>query len=321
MPRDCLNADQQAVMAVVDAELNAYIHRDFETWQRCWAHEPYVRRLGWCTGGGVNDVRGWEDLKRLVQRVFRDFPEPNLVAAARTVQNLAMQVSGTMASITFDHRGPDPHGEGPSREGRVLQYLDGAWKIIYLDYVHQTVEPVNAPMFRVDRNGVVGWMNTSGHKAIQRGDVLQLVAGRLVAQEPRNTQAIRAAIKDASERDTRLAGGRAHIPLLLPGEDGTFCVCWVVTEGAHSGTVLVTLNALTFGHDRLDTASAVFGLSPAQQRLAELIASGHDVAASSELLGITANTGKTHLQRIFDKTGVRSQAALIRTLLSIERPE
>ena len=85
--------------------------------------------------------------------------------------------------------------------------------------------------------------------------------------------------------------------------------------------MLITINNLTFAQDKLDAASDVFGLSRAQQKPAELIASGYDVVASSGLLGITVNTGKTHLQRIFDKTGVRSQAALIRTLLSIERPE
>ncbi len=319
--------DEQAVMRVVDAELQAYIHRDFDAYQRAWAHEPFIRRLGWCSGGGVNDVRGWDDLERRVLRVFREHPLPNLAAAARVVDNLVIRMGGTMASVTFDHRSPEPREpgqdvEGPSREGRVLQYLGGAWRIIYLDYVHQTVEPVRAPMFRVDRSGIVSWMNASAEAELRRAETLRLVGGRLTAQDPRDTQQIRGAIQQASDRDGALAGGRARIPILLrQGESDAFCVCWIVTEGTHSGTVLVTLNALTFTQDKLDAATAVFGFSQTQQRMAELIASGNDLSGSATQLGITVNTGKTHLQRIYDKTGVRSQAALVRTLLSIERPE
>ena len=327
MQRDTLTQEEQAVMRVVDAELHAYIHKDFDNWQRCWAHEPYIRRLGWCSGAGVNDVCGWDELRRRVLAVFRLYPLPNPVAAARQIENLRVLIGGTLASVTFDHRAPEPavpgtDAEGPSRESRVLQFLNGEWRIIYLDYVHQTVEPMRAPMFRVDRSGAVGWMNPAAQRAVQDGDVLTLVGGRLATPDPRDTRALRGGIQQASDRDTALAGGRARIPILLrQGEDDAFCICWVVTEGSYSGTVLVTLNALNFTQDKLDAASEVFGLSPAQARMAELIASGNDVAESASLLGVTVNTGKTHLQRIFDKTGARSQAALVRTLLTIERPD
>lgn len=177
-------------------------------------------------------------------------------------------------------------------------------------------------MFRVDRRGAVGWINKPTEAAIKKGDTLKIVAGRLAARGMRETEQLRSAIQLASDGDASLDEARACIPVLVQtGDEDAVCVCWVVTEGAGSDAVLVSINNLTFAQDKLDAASAAFGLSRSQQRLAELIASGYDVAASSGLLGIAANTAKTHLQRIFDKTGVRSQAALIRTLLSIERPE
>ena len=67
-------------------------------------------------------------------------------------------------------------------------------------------------------------------------------------------------------------------------------------------------------------AREVYGLSPAQVRLARLIVDGQDLAAAADLLGVSVNTLRTQLQRIFDKTGVRSQAALVRALLSAEAP-
>ena len=314
-------------MQVVEAEIVAYLKRDFDGFAACWVHEPNIRRCGWCTGAGINDVRGWTELTRLVQRLFADHPTPDPTAEHRCLQDLMVQVAGDMAFVTFDHYAPDlgdpdTEAQGCSREGRVLRRIDGQWRHIYFGYAHQTVEPIRAPMFRVDRKGTVGWMNHSAEASVRRGDSLRLVAGRLTARSARETEAIRTAIAEASDRDTVLAGGRACIPVLVQqGDEDTVCVCWVVTDGGGSGAVLVSINNLTFAQDKLDAASAVFGLSRSQQRLAELIATGYDVVASSTLLGVTVNTAKTHLQRIFDKTGVRSQAALIRTLLSIEKPD
>lgn len=327
MQHDGLSEEQRAVMRVVEAEIVAYLKRDFAGFAACWADDPGIRRCGWCTAGGINDVRGWADLARLVRRLFDDHPDPDPTADDRCLQDLVVQVSGDMAFVTFDQSAPDVGNpgiemQGRSRESRVLRLIDGTWRHIYFGYVHQTVEPIRAPMFRVDRKGTVGWMNTSAEASVRRGDTLRLVTGRLVARQPRETQAIRTAIEQASLRDASLAGGRACIPILIQqGDADEVCVCWVVTEGGGSGAVLVSINNLTFAQDKLDAASAVFGLSRSQQRLAELIATGYDVVASSTLLGVTVNTAKTHLQRIFDKTGVRSQAALIRTLLSIEKPE
>jgi DNA-binding CsgD family transcriptional regulator len=48
-----------------------------------------------------------------------------------------------------------------------------------------------------------------------------------------------------------------------------------------------------------------------------LIHRAREIAA---MLGITANTARTHLDRIYDKTGVRTQPALVRALFSVAAP-
>jgi DNA-binding CsgD family transcriptional regulator len=68
---------------------------------------------------------------------------------------------------------------------------------------------------------------------------------------------------------------------------------------------------------RLVAAKAVFGLSPGQLRVAQKIASGQGLKTLAQDLGISVNTARTHLSRLYDKTGVSSQPALVRLLLSI----
>jgi DNA-binding CsgD family transcriptional regulator len=61
----------------------------------------------------------------------------------------------------------------------------------------------------------------------------------------------------------------------------------------------------------------IFGLSPGQMALAARIASGESLTDAAKTQQISINTARTHLKRIYDKTGVNSQTALVRLLLSV----
>jgi DNA-binding CsgD family transcriptional regulator len=86
------------------------------------------------------------------------------------------------------------------------------------------------------------------------------------------------------------------------------------------GKALVSFDNAHMVAHRIERAAAIYGLSPAQVRLARLIVDGHDLASASEILEVSVNTLKTHLQRMFDRAGVRGQAALVGALLSVETP-
>jgi DNA-binding CsgD family transcriptional regulator len=60
----------------------------------------------------------------------------------------------------------------------------------------------------------------------------------------------------------------------------------------------------------------LFGLTNAEAALAAEILKGDGRRAAAQRCGITDGTAKTHLEHIFEKTGTRRQAELIRLLLS-----
>lgn len=62
---------------------------------------------------------------------------------------------------------------------------------------------------------------------------------------------------------------------------------------------------------------ALFGLTPAEVRLAMLLTSGLTVQEASDRLFISAETAKTHLKRILSKTGTRRQSEMVSLLLSV----
>jgi DNA-binding CsgD family transcriptional regulator len=59
----------------------------------------------------------------------------------------------------------------------------------------------------------------------------------------------------------------------------------------------------------------LYGLTPAEARLACRLLAGETLHEAQDELGITMNTARTHLKRIFSKTGAQRQSELIQTLL------
>ena len=63
-------------------------------------------------------------------------------------------------------------------------------------------------------------------------------------------------------------------------------------------------------------AARAYGFTAAEARIAGLLAQGETLVRAASRLGITHNTARTHLQRIYRKTGAAHQGELVRLLLS-----
>ena len=68
---------------------------------------------------------------------------------------------------------------------------------------------------------------------------------------------------------------------------------------------------------RVESLRDRFGLTPAEATFALEIIKGDGRQATADRLGITVGTARSHLSSIFDKTGSRRQAELVRLLLDI----
>jgi DNA-binding CsgD family transcriptional regulator len=64
-----------------------------------------------------------------------------------------------------------------------------------------------------------------------------------------------------------------------------------------------------------------YGLTPAEARIADLLASGKEVGEAAARLGMTLETGRFHVKRVLSKTGTRRQAELVRLMLSLPGQE
>ena len=72
---------------------------------------------------------------------------------------------------------------------------------------------------------------------------------------------------------------------------------------------------------RKDELRRRFGLTSAETEMALEVLRGDGREAAAARLGISVTTASTHLTRIFEKTGTRRQAELVRLLLDGQRTE
>lgn len=61
---------------------------------------------------------------------------------------------------------------------------------------------------------------------------------------------------------------------------------------------------------------AAYGLTAAEERLALLILQGLQLSEAEIVLGIRHSTARTHMKRIYAKTGTRRQVELVRLLIT-----
>jgi DNA-binding CsgD family transcriptional regulator len=59
---------------------------------------------------------------------------------------------------------------------------------------------------------------------------------------------------------------------------------------------------------------SLFGLTPAEARLATLLGGGHSLTVAAERIGVAKATARTQLKAIFEKTQARRQAELVALL-------
>jgi DNA-binding CsgD family transcriptional regulator len=64
----------------------------------------------------------------------------------------------------------------------------------------------------------------------------------------------------------------------------------------------------------------LFDLTPAEARIMSRIAGGQNATVLKDELGISTNTMKTHLARIFAKTGCARQADLVKLMSELSLP-
>ena len=188
-----------------------------------------------------------------------------------------------------------------------------------------TLNGLAAGIFLVDAGRRIVHANTAGHDILRADDFLRSISGQLVA---RNTKANRT-LDQVFADNGGVAIGTRGIALPLTARDGERYVMHMLplTPATRTGIGMAgkAVAALFVRKVALDSrcgelVARTFELTPAELRVLLTIVEVGGVPETSAALGIAESTVKTHLHRVFDKTGARRQADLVKLAAGFSNP-
>jgi DNA-binding CsgD family transcriptional regulator len=320
-----MTSDEAEIRALIEANRIAVWMQDFDAYEKCFVHADYITRWNASRFSGIAQRQGWNEIAERVRKLFEDPSYRNPANAHDTkVENLRLHVHGDMAWATFDQLYPDadlilgPRMGGLSREVRVFERHGGKWLIAFWGVMDTSDGGRDAALIYLAADGTVVWTSPAASVALETDDDVVIRNGKLRIRDGRSNDALQAAIAWAAAHDAGLLSLRGALPIVHDAGEGLPMRVWWVLTG--DGSIIFSMDTAGINEKRLDAAAVVFGLSHAQKQLAAHIAEGRSLPEIAENMGITANTARTHLDRIYEKVGVRTQPALVRVLLSTASP-
>lgn len=183
--------------------------------------------------------------------------------------------------------------------------------------------------FVLDRDGRVRTMNRRAEALIARDEGVMLNRlGRLRSFDDKCSRALDEAIVACRMLpDGVVRGGAGLIGTMLPRRQGgssLHAMLWPVVSAVEFGLpsapgqmLLVVSNPDATPPGAAAWVARRFGLSPAEERLAEAVIAGVPLNEAAEQLGIQLSTARTRLKAIQTKTGCHRQLDLVRMGMSV----
>jgi len=176
----------------------------------------------------------------------------------------------------------------------------------------------------VSGNGRVRQMNQNAAVCLQSGDGLLLQDGKLTANdlyERAQLESLISAAASGGNRSEGALGGAIKISRVRAPDTLHVTVIPTPQESqisASGSSALIFVNdPSSLPRPRGTLLRQLYGLTPSEARVADLLLEGSEVREAAERLGITLETCRFHIKRVLAKTGTRRQAELIRLMLSL----
>jgi DNA-binding CsgD family transcriptional regulator/PAS domain-containing protein len=196
------------------------------------------------------------------------------------------------------------------------------------EMLEATLDGLAAGVFLAARDGRVVHMNAAAERQINTGNALRIINHRLSPTDPAAASALAAALACAidDEAETEQSG---HT-LALPDRSGAGLAATILPlarGGRQSISKPFAAAAAIFVQDPTvlplfpgEAFAKLYGLTGGELRVALTMAPGLSPQEVADMLGIGLQTVKTHLQRVFQKTGTSRQADLIALMTRLSAP-
>ncbi len=190
----------------------------------------------------------------------------------------------------------------------------------------ETLNGLAAGIFLLDAACRIVHANAAGLRMLESDDVLRLIGGQLVTRDVQVNKVLREIFSAGSH--AAIAGGDRSLSLVA--HDGERYVAHVLPLASvmRNGTQRSSeaVAALFVRKAALSTRSSgellarSFNLTPSEIRVLFAVVELAGVSEVAQSLGVAETTVKTHLKRVFAKTGTSRQADLVKLAVGFSNP-
>jgi DNA-binding CsgD family transcriptional regulator/PAS domain-containing protein len=189
-------------------------------------------------------------------------------------------------------------------------------------------EGLNVGMFLVDGHGRIVHANAAGHVMMNARKVLRTVGGRLVAATPQVDQTLREIFAAAASGDAAVGVKGIATPLTSHPSEPYVAHVLPLTSGERrrTGATYTAAAAIFVRKASVEVPSPpeiiakTYELTPTELRVLLAIVEVGGVPEVATALGVAETTVKTHLGRLFEKTGAGRQAELVKLVAGFSSP-
>jgi DNA-binding CsgD family transcriptional regulator len=198
---------------------------------------------------------------------------------------------------------------------------------VKVNMLQDTIDKFSIPILFVDAALSLVQCNVAATELLDNQDIFTTRQNQIRLLHKDTTAALAEAVRRAAISDLEL--GQRGIGLPVRRKSGAPAVIHVLPlriTGSYAGVpanavaALFVAGATASPKMPAEALTVLYDLSPAETRVLELLVEGRTIAEASGELGISANTGKSHLQRVFEKTGANRQVDLVRLISSLNLP-
>ncbi len=216
-----------------------------------------------------------------------------------------------------------PHVRRALLIGKTLEFKQ-AETATFMD----VLDGLSVGMFLIGADGRIMHANTAGSDMLGSGDLLRSVGGRLVAGDAQVEQSLRETAAAAANGEDE-AGSTSIVVPLRTRDDGRYVAHMLPLAGGarrHAGEAWAAAAAVFVRKAELQYPSPAevigktYDLTPAELRVLLGIVEIGGVPEVAAAFGIADTTVKTHLGRLYAKTGTGRQADLVKLVAGFAMP-
>jgi DNA-binding CsgD family transcriptional regulator len=268
-------------------------------------------------------------------RFYREWCRPQGIVDALAANLERGRTSSALFNIQWGEK-DGPLDEGVRhRAGLVVPHFQRAVAIGRLFGEHKAIEAVltetldhvDAGVFLVTPKGHLVFVNAVGEAMLDEGKILQRRNGALGAAAAEADRALRDIFAASENGDISVGTSGVAVPLSTSPTDRWFAHVLPLTSGARQNTgsrfdataAVFVRKASLANPTPLEDLAKLYGLTASEIRVLDAVLKVSSVKAIAEMLGISQATVKTHLNRVFRKTGAKRQSDLVKLVAGITR--